>query len=278
MIEDNIRDSDVERYSVPNLARALRVIELLSESPRGMGISEIADRLKVPKNSVFRILATLHIYGYVDREEGAKTYRLSSKLLALGFSALVDTSLLEKASDILRQLRDLTGETTLLGTLTKDMGIVLDEVPAEHPVKVQVSVGTAFPLHTAAPAKAMMAFLPAEERERLIGRCSFYRFNARTIVDASRYRMELEQIRQQGYSVDASEELEGVNCVGAPVLNYQNRPIAAIWVTGPEARLKTSDFPRVGLQVAAYAAKISERMGYLQPRSSVEKAADSKSR
>lgn len=263
-ISKNIRQN-ADRYSVPNLTRALRVMELLSESPRGLGISDIATQLHVPKNSIFRILSTLHIYGYVDRDDVSKTFVLSTRLLSLGYAAVADVSLLEKSSDILRQLRDLVGETALLGTLTRDAGVVLDEVPSKHAIKVQVGVGTKFPLHTAAPAKAILAFLPENEADDLLKRCDFYRFTARTITSITSLRTKLKKIRMAGYAVEVGEELDGVACVGVPVMNYQNRPVAAIWVTGPESRFKADHFNHIGPKVASMVARISERMGYLPP-------------
>ncbi|MEQ1830315.1 MAG: helix-turn-helix domain-containing protein, partial [Pirellula sp.] len=48
-----------ERYSVPNLERALQILEAIAEHPEGMTMSETATAIKIPRNSAFRILSTL---------------------------------------------------------------------------------------------------------------------------------------------------------------------------------------------------------------------------
>jgi len=251
------------RYHVPNLDRALMILEFLAGQSQGRGVSEIARQLDIPKNSVFRIVSTLHAHGYLLRDDGVKTYSLGRKLLALGYAAVDEHNLMEKSLDALRDLRDATGETALIGTLGHGEGVVLEQMPSPHAVKVLVEIGHRFPLHTAAPAKAMLAFLPPDEAGPIIDGIRFTRFTEKTITDKEHYLAELEKIRRLGYAVDDGEELEGLGCVSAPVFNRRGRPLAAIWVTGPSFRLPREDFERVGDLVMKKAEAISRRFGYV---------------
>ena len=184
------------RYHVPNLDRALMILEFLAGQSQGWGVSEIARQLDIPKNSVFRIVSTLHAHGYLLRDDGVKTYSLGRKLLALGYAAVDEHNLMEKSLDALRDLRDATGETALIGTLGHGEGVVLEQMPSPHAVKVLVEIGHRFPLHTAAPAKAMLAFLPPSETEPIIDGIRFTRFTEKTITDKEHYLAELEKIRR----------------------------------------------------------------------------------
>ena len=111
------------KYNVPNLERALKIIEFLSKQPKSYGISEIADYLGYPKNSVFRILKTLVTQGYLL--ETSNQYQLSTKFLAVGYSALGESNLTGKATDAMIELRDESHETVILGKLTGSEGVVL---------------------------------------------------------------------------------------------------------------------------------------------------------
>ena len=91
---------------------------------------------------------------------------------------------------------------------------------------------------------------------------NFKKFNAKTILDKKTLAAELERVRANGYSVDNGEEIEGVNCVGAPVFDAHGYPIAAIWITGPRARIGEERFGEIGAKVRAYADIISSRLGY----------------
>jgi DNA-binding IclR family transcriptional regulator len=250
------------KYQVPNLERALKIMEFLSESPKNVTMAEIARQLGYPNNSVFRIVSTLEAEGYLIRNEDSKEFCLSRKLLSLGYKALVETNIVELSADILRMLRDDTRETALLGTILEGEGVVLNQEYSPEPIKFMVSPGTRFLLHSAAPGKAILAYLDKAECERQISLIRFTRFNSRTICSPDEYRLELEKVRENGYAVDRGEELEGVNCVAAPVFDYRGMPKAAIWVTGPEYRLPKDKIPQVGQVVKKHAKTLSTRLGF----------------
>jgi IclR family acetate operon transcriptional repressor len=261
----NVRpDFKFSRYHVPNLARALRVLEYLASRPEGCGVTEIAEQLKIPVNSVFRVAATLSDYGYLARDDEAKVYRLNRKLLRLGYAAVDEMNLVEKSIDLLRQLRDATGETALLAVMVDHQGVVLEQVLGVHPVKVTVQPGHLFPMHGAAPGKAMIAFLPEEERKAFLRALSYPRFTPTTITTAREMAVELESVRRLGYAVDRGEIDETIRCVAAPVLNHRGYPIAGIWVTGPASRVKATDFEKLGPVVCDYARRISGRFGFAE--------------
>ncbi len=250
------------RYHVPNLDRALMILELLAQRPHGAGISDLARELSLPKNSVFRIVSTLHAHGYLTREDSGKTYRLSRKLLSLGYAAIDECNLVEKSMDVMREIRDELEETTLIGALVGSQGVVLEQVPSNQPVKVLVRVGHHFPLHTAAPGKALLAALPDAELEALLPQLRLTKFNNRTITTRKALRDELAEIRKLGYAVDRGEELDDLHCVAAPILSHRGYPLASIWITGPASRLHLEEFPRIGVLVREKVAVVSRRFGY----------------
>jgi len=250
-----------ERYHVPNLERALVILEYLAEHP-GAGISEIAEALKFPKNSVFRIVSTLHAHGYLRRDPATKHFALGTKLLALGYAAVQEGHLVERSMDVMRQVRDQTNETVCVGIRDGLSGIVLEDMLSHQQVKVFVGVGTRFPLHTAAPGKAILSRLPQEEREDIVQRLELTRFNENTITSRKVLLEHLEIARQRGYAVDNCEHDLGIRCVGAAILNHHNYPVGALWVTGPSYRFSDTDFDRVGQIVRTGALAISTRFGY----------------
>ena len=255
-------DDPTARYHVPNLNRALSILEFMASHPKGCGVSEIARQLDLPKNSVFRIVSTLHYRGYLNRDSGGKHYRLSRKLLALGYSVISEQNLVEKSLKRMRLLRDQTEETVLLGTLGDGYGLIVEQVPSPQPVKFLIDIGHRFPLHTAAPGKAILASLPEDELEHQLEQMAFTRFNDRTITSRENFLEELAQVRDLGYAVDRGEELESLHCVAAAILNHRNHPLAAIWATGPSFRLTEERFEEIGQLVMENASAISARFGH----------------
>jgi DNA-binding IclR family transcriptional regulator len=247
-------------YNVPNLVRAFQLLEFMAREPQSWSITELSDRLGFPKNSVFRICRSLHEMGYLTQT--GKNYFLSPKLLALGYAALGEQNLVEKALDIMRDLRDETNETTLFGTLFGHEGVTLEQVVSDQSIKFVIDVGHRFALHTAAPGKAILAFLPEKERDHILDQLDFKKYTSRTITSRRSFLTLLQEVRKRGWAVDNCERLDGINCVAAPVFNFRNMPIAAVWVTGPDFRMTAADFPKIGKIVQEHALRISQRFGY----------------
>ena len=265
--------SNNSKYHVPNLERALRILELLSDNPAGLTVTQITDILKISRNSIFRITSTLLDAKYITRDDNTKVFQLSQKLLTLGYAAIGDQTLIEKALSHMRNLRDLFGETVPLGILHGNEGLVIEEISGTHSFRFVLEPGRRFQLHTSAPGKAMLAFLPEDEREKIIKSIQFHKYNERTIDNADEYRRRLEEVRIKGYSIDFAEEIEGMHCVGAPIFDRRGYPIAAIWITGPSIRLEISKLDNIGTKVKKYADNISGNLGYVPNQKNVEENA-----
>jgi len=247
------------RYQVPALARGLKIIEFLAGRPKGATVAEIVEALRLPTPSVFRMIATFLDGGYVQRDVEGAVYRLSRKLLALGYSAVDGQGLVEKSLDVLRKLRDATGETALIAVLSGNEGVVLEQAPSPRAVKVLVQVGHRFPLHTAAPGKALLAFLPDSERETLLTSLTYEKFTARTLTSRRSLAAQLDEVRKTGVAYDRGEELDDLRCVGAPVLDAHGYPLAAIWVSGPASRIGEAELNTFADLTFRHARMISAR-------------------
>ncbi len=239
---------------VPALERGLGILELLAEHPGGLFMSEMKS-LGLPSASLYRMLVTLTELGYVVRDDGDR-YRIGRKLLSLGYRGLEHASLPEKSAVYLRALRNMVNETVALGVINGGEGVVLDTVRSQQAVCVYVQVGHHFPLHTAAPAKAILAFLPEDELELLLDKMDFTRFTEKTIIDRQQYIAELNKVRISGVAYDSGEEVRDLRCVAAPVFDSRGYPVAAVWITGPESRLNQDKLEALGKLVRETVEKI----------------------
>ncbi|MBT3279406.1 MAG: IclR family transcriptional regulator [Phycisphaerales bacterium] len=250
------------RYHVPNLMRGMKIMEYLSSRPEGVNMIDIAKALEMPNNSVFRIAMTLLELGYLDRDEKSKKFTLTRKLLALGYAAVSERSLLEEALGPMRALRDEVRETVLLATLLETDAIVLEQVSGTHPFHFSIDAGRRGSLHCSAHGKVFLAWVPDKEREELLSAIEMTYYNENTITSVEAMRKEIEVIRAQGYAVDHAEELAGVHCLSAPIFNQKGYPVAAITVTGPADRMPAGDLERIGQLVRQRADEVSAKLGY----------------
>ena len=249
-------------YHVPNLERAIDIIQALSDHPKGLTQKDLIDHLKVSKNSVYRITMTLVDYGIVSKDDITRRFYLTRKLMILGATAMGDQNLVDKSIEMMRDLRDLVNASVYLGVIEGTEGVILEQAVGGHPFKYMVDLGSRFPLHSSAPGKAMMAFMPVEKSEELLDKIPLTSFNERTLCTKKALRGEFEKIRATGYSVDLAEQYEGCHCVGAPILDHRNQPIAAIWATGPSFSFPQARFLEIGKMVKEQASRISVKFGH----------------
>jgi DNA-binding IclR family transcriptional regulator len=220
--------------------------------------------LGISKNSTFRIAMTLLSFQYINRDERSKQFSLSGKLLWLGYSAVNEQNLVEKSFDIMHDLRDAVRETVLIGVLLGNQGIVLEQVPGTYSIKFLVDPGAHFPLHTAAPSKAILAFTPEPGQKKIVDTIDFKAFNKKTITSKSKFYEILSNTRSMGYGIDLGEEIEGIHCVAAPIFNRHGFPTAAIWTTGPAERMPENKIHNIAKKVSQHAKTISQRLGYFK--------------
>ncbi len=247
-------------YIIPNVNRALKVLEHLSLRQDGASLTEIAKELELPKNSVFRIVRTLAANGYLD--EHSKSYRLSPKILSLGYAAVQSTHLISACLDEMRSLRDEINETIFVGALSEGKVVILEELASFQLVKFTVEIGHKVPIHASAPGKVILSFLPPAEQKDLLAHIAFTRFNDRTIPGMKAMMEEIERVQGQGYALDLGEEVSEIWCAASPVFDYREYPIASIWLSGPEFRMSKMDLAKVGSLVREHALRISKQFGY----------------
>lgn len=186
------------RYHIPNLKRALEVFEVLAKNTDGVSLTEIAKITGYSKNSIFRIICTLEDCGYVVKNRDQRKIRLSRKLAALGYAAFGESNIVERGMDIVRKMRDDLEETSMLGTMLEEDCVLLEQAPGIHPFKFLGEVGMRICFNASAPGKAMLAFLPQEERDRRLSSIKFKKFNSRTITDKKSFSEELEKSGLRG--------------------------------------------------------------------------------
>lgn len=249
-------------YSVPGLERGLAILEFLAEHPEGKTQNEIAEELKCPSASVFRMTLSLEKAGYLVRNPQTKAFRHTMKMLMLGQKAISEIDLVGNSLPTLRKLRDALHDTVALGVLNEMEIIVLESVLGSHLFRFSLTAGHRIGLHASAPGKAILGFLPEDQRDRTIQNIKFVKYNDHTITTSKAFQQELASVRDKGYSVDRGEEYASIYCLGAPIFDRNGYPIAAIWVTGPDNRVKPSQYPSIGEQIRDGALEISRILGY----------------
>lgn len=142
----------------------------------------------------------------------------------------------------------------------KGYGVVQAAIDGTMGFSFHMEVDLEFPLHASAPGKAMLAYLKDAERDAYLDVMEFRKYTSGTITDRGDFISELGSVREKGYGMDVSEELEGCHCVGVPVFDAGHNVAASLWVTAPSTHLPVRSFERVAELLRKAALEISARM------------------
>lgn len=253
--------SHLRTASVPAVGRALAIFELLARSKGGLTLAELTRRLSLPKSSTHCLLLTLERCGYLRRNESTSRYMFGLKLFSLANMAVSGIKLREQAAPFLRSLMEKTGLTVHLAILEQNEAVLIEKVEPPGSFKLATWLGKRMEAHCTSTGKALIAFLPETELDRLIREHGLPRHNENTIGRARRLKEHLAQVRSLGYAVDDEEDELGFRCVGSPIFDSSGYVIAAVSVCGTTEQIRPENLPTLAAEVKLTASQISRVLG-----------------
>jgi IclR family transcriptional regulator, KDG regulon repressor len=250
-------------YIIQAVSHALDLLEQFHDDVDELGVTELSKRLKLHKNNVFRLLATLESRNYIEQNKVTENYRLGLKTLELGQTFIKQMGLLRQSRPVLERLVKECNETTYVAILKEFHIVYLDVVETDLTVRVVPRVGARLPAYCTAAGKVQIAYMTDEELENYIPSKELKRFTPSTITDRDELKKQLKEIAELGYAVD-NEELDiGVRCVGAPIRDYTRRIIGAVSISGPSMRFTDDRMENELIPLVQRAAEeISTKLGY----------------
>ncbi len=220
---------------IQSIERAFTILETVAANSEGIGVTEIAQQVRLPKSTVSRLITTLEAIEIVEREEDGDAFSIGPGLIALAAQAPTSRHLQTAARSFLLELAEATGETVNLGVPDGDQILFVDQVNSQYHIQIQDWTGYRFPLHVTSGGKLFLAHRSKKRRDAYLTR-SLQEFTEDTITDPAELRQELMDIRQQGYAWARGESEEKMVGLGVPIWDADNKLIAAVSVGGPAFR------------------------------------------
>jgi len=224
---------------VQSLERAFAILDEVSQRPAG--VTDIAERVRLPKSTVARLLGTLEDVHAVERFEGAR-WRIGPGVAALTAAVSSQRSLVSAARPFLVDLVAELGEDAGLGLPDGNEILYVDQVESDNPVQVRDWTGTRVPMHAVPSGLVLLAEWPKDAVDAYLAN-DLVALTRKTIADPARLRRRLAEVRKDGFAWGLEEFAEGIDSVAAPIRDGRGNAIAAIHVHGPAYR-----FPLAGDQ------------------------------
>jgi DNA-binding IclR family transcriptional regulator len=243
---------------VQSIERAFAVLGALTDGP--IGVTEVADRVALPKSTAARMLVSLAREGAVEQIPGETRYRLGPRIESLATGLVATRSVVAIARPHLAELAAAIGETAGLSIPEGDAMHYVEQVDGDHPVGVRDWTGARIAMHAVSSGLAVLALWPRARTEAYLS-APLERFTDRTMTDPVQLRTRLLRIQVEGQAWTNGEYAEGIASVAAAIADADGEIIAAVHVHGPSYRFPAAGREAaLGMQVVTAATRIARTL------------------
>lgn len=227
------------------------------------GLREIAKGVDMNPSTVHRLLGLLEEEGLVRQDQPGEGYQLGTELLRLAWTASGTHPVRNAALPHMRDLAEASGETVTLGVYdpVRRQTCVLAVIESEAPFRYVTKLHEWRDLHTGASGRAVMAFLPDEERRAVVERTKLAPATEHTITSPDELEAVLATVRARGYAFSQEERRLGGVGIAAPIFGSGGQIVGEVGLSVPTQRFVAADEPRLAELVTVCARRISEAMG-----------------
>ena len=219
------------------LARGMKIIDVIRNIGRPVSSTEISQICEFDASTTHRLLQTLHEHGYVIRDDTAKRYFASPKLL---FPLTIYSPLNEfrrEASRAASQFRDEHNQTTGFVLFCMQERILVEIATGQNSLSPAYDTWLNSPIHASASGKILLLTMSAAEREKRLGPGPLKAHTKHTITDLEMLELDLEKWQRNGYVVARDDYFDGLTAIGAPIWTEDGACIGCIFMNGRFANI-----------------------------------------
>jgi IclR family transcriptional regulator, KDG regulon repressor len=236
----------------------MEILQLVNANPQGLSLSEICQRLEMPKSSTHELLHAMEQQKFLQID--GKRYKIGIRIFELGQTASRNLDILRAVRPHVKWLSSQSSMTTQFGILEKTEVIYLSKITSHEGIAVESQVGARMPAHATALGKAMLSLLPDEVLETNYESVVFEKFTPSTIASTSELRDRLNEIRDKKFAEDHEEFTKGVFCLSVPVPALREDTIGAISISMPKETWKQVERDKLVEKLHLAGTRIRENM------------------
>lgn len=242
--------------------RVLEIMEFIGSYSEGCTHTAIAQGLNIPKSSLTALLQDLLSKGYLQRSPDSGVFTIGVQVLWLANSYLRNLNLVKLGQPVVAELFAQVKEFSVLAIPTGAEYVVIctESVPSAFGHSLQV--GSRGPLFCSALGKAILAYLPVQQRDEILKSGPRTALTKQTKTKLSDILEDLERTRRTGIGRSHGEAIAGVDGFAAPIFNASGAPIASLGVGVPATELRQTAIPSIEGALKRAAQKLSQQLGW----------------
>lgn len=241
---------------VGSVVQALSVLRYIARTREPAGVTTIARALNINPSSCFNILRTLVAEGFLERDEGAKTYILGVAPLDLARSVIDENGAFPYLRPDMQRLADSFSVTTTLWRLTRSERWVLVGLTESLALaRIHMTIGQRLPLYCGAMGRVLAAHRALPQSE-MLSRFKAVRWHSAPTVEE--YLEQIEETSERGWGLDENQFNQFFSSIAAPVIDSAGRVRFCVTQTmfaGQHSPVELRDLGEATLQVADHASR-----------------------
>lgn len=251
-------------YVLQSLERVFSIFELFIQERKPLGVTEIAEKTKINKSVVHRMVATMETFQILEQLPDTAKYQVGPKAFEFG-AVYMNNNLIIQGKQFLPDLAQKIGELAHAHLAILNQGSVFYLVNQEslQSIRMYAPVGIRNPISTTALGKVLTAWLEESEVRELLQRSGMPALTPNSIQSIDAFLEQLERVRELGYAVDDEEMAIGHRCIAVPLRDYTGKVAAAISLGGTVRSITKDNMEEIAYIVKSYGTIISEKLGYV---------------
>ncbi len=228
-----------DRNFITALARGLDVLRCFRPNETDLTNTDISERTNLPKPTVSRLTHTLCKLEYLVADPRTGTYRLGAGVLQLGYGVLSGMEIGERASEVMRALRDGPNSyiTVALAERHRIQAVYIAVQRSREELALTMSVGSRLPLFFSAIGRAILVGMPESDRAAAFEQARQEDPDQHTARQSS-YEKARAEYETLGYCTGYGDWRPDVNGIAVPVCSLNGARIYGLNVGGPSFHVK----------------------------------------
>jgi IclR family pca regulon transcriptional regulator len=219
---------------VQSFARGLEVIRSFSAQAPQQTLTEVAARSGLTRAGARRILLTLLNLGYVETD--GKNFRLTARILDLGFAYLSSMPIWNLAEPVMEGLVEQVKESSSAAVLDGTDIVYVLRVSTHKIMSISLGVGSRLPAYCTSMGRMLLADVPPAQVRQILAASKIQPLTRYTLTDPGAVQAQIDLARRQGWCLVNQELEEGLISIAAPITDRTGRTIAALNISGQANR------------------------------------------
>ncbi len=218
-----------------SIARAARIIDVLTLAPDGLALNQIVERSGFSKTTAFRVLANMQDVGFVFQDPESRLYLLGHKLAQISLTA-ARSNIAGMAQRGMARLAALSEDTVFLSVPEGATAICVARATGAYPIRtLTLNIGDRRPMGVGAGALALFCALGDAKRISILAANQGWMAEY-GITDAD-ISAGFSAYQDTGYAANIGRIVAGTSAVSVPVITATNRVVAALAIGAVDARM-----------------------------------------